>query len=84
LLEAKLAGLKTCAYAGLQIPAEFIDVRFAAFSVEAWCAGILNIDWETPSHFDGSPYTAERMTLSTLQLIDLSEKQSATRTLSLR
>lgn len=69
LLEAKLAGLKTCAYAKLQIPSEFIDVGFDTFSVEEWCCGIMNITTGV-NKFDGSKYTAERMALSTLNLIN--------------
>lgn len=68
LLEAKMAGLKTCAYAKLQIPAEFIDLGFDTFDVEEWSRGILNIRPEL-CEFDGSKYTAERMTMSTLNLI---------------
>jgi len=68
LLEAKIAGLMTCAYAKLQIPSEFIDVGFETFCVDEWCSGILNIDAEF-NGFDGSKYTSERMTRSTLDLI---------------
>ena len=67
LLEAKLAGLKTCAYDKLQVPGEFIDVAVSTFDVKDWCNGILNIDWIfTP--FAADNYTVERMTLLTLRL----------------
>lgn len=68
LLEAKLAGLKTCAHDKLQVPDKFIDVAFSSFSVDEWCNGILNIDW-TSNIFNGDQYTAEKMTLLTLKLI---------------
>jgi len=71
LLEAKLAGLKTCAYAKLQVPEEFIDRPIEEFSVDAWCAGLLSLDFDTDDSFDGSRYTAERMTVNTLKLLDL-------------
>ncbi len=67
LLEAKLAGLKTCAYDKLQVPSEFIDVGIGAFNVDEWCNGILGIDW-TPKVFSADNYTLERMTLATLRL----------------
>jgi hypothetical protein len=67
LLEAKLAGLKTCAYDKLQVPAGFIDVAIDTFEVDQWCSGILNIDW---SHvpFDAARYSVEKMTLKTLEM----------------
>lgn len=66
LLEAKLAGLKTCAYDKLQVPDEFIDVSISAFNVDEWCNGILNIDW-TPKIFNAENYTIEKMASSTLR-----------------
>ena len=67
LLEAKLIGLKTCAYDKLQVPAEFIDMAISTFNVDEWCNGILNIDW-TPKIFNAENYTIEKMTSSTLSL----------------
>jgi glycosyltransferase involved in cell wall biosynthesis len=67
LLEAKLAGLKTCAYANLQVPKEFVDVPIDSMEVDDWCKGIQNIDWSTIP-FDGSKYSVERMTARTLEL----------------
>lgn len=66
LLEAKLAGLKTCAYEKLQVPGEFIDVAVSTFDVDEWCSGIMNIDW-TPSTFNADNYTTEKMALLTLK-----------------
>ena len=67
LLEAKLAGLKTFAYAKLQVPLEFIDVPINSMIVDEWCSGILNIEWSTLP-FEGSKYTIEKMTALTLEL----------------
>ncbi|TAN42050.1 MAG: glycosyltransferase [Nitrospirae bacterium] len=67
LLEAKLSGLITCAYKKLQVPAEFIDVAMNSFDVDEWCGRILSIDM-IPVGFESCKYTAERMTLSTLNL----------------
>jgi len=67
LLEAKLAGLKTCAYDKLQVPSEFVDVRIKTYIADEWCSGILNIDW-TPQKFNADNYTTERMALLTLRL----------------
>ncbi len=68
LLEAKMAGLTTYAYAKLQIPSEFIDVGFNTFCAEEWCHGIMNISPDV-NEFDCSKYTNEKMTQSTLDLI---------------
>lgn len=70
LLEAKVAGLTTCAYSKLQIPSEFIDVGFEIFCSDEWYRKILEI---TPMHnnFDRDKYSAERMTRSTLELLSL-------------
>ena len=65
LLEAKLAGLMTCAYEMLQVPPEFIDVGVSSFDIEEWCTAILSIDWK-PMPFDANMYTVERMASSTL------------------
>ena len=67
LLEAKLAGLKTCAYGKLQVPSEFIDMAIGTFNVDEWCDGILSIDW-THKIFSTDNYTVEKMTLSLLRL----------------
>ncbi len=68
LLEAKLAGLKTCAYAGLQVPREFIDVEIKSFNVDEWCNGVLN-DSCKPNEFNHENYTAKKMITNTLKLI---------------
>lgn len=69
LLEAKIAGLVTCAFAELQVPSEFIDLKCAEFSPETWASAILYAN-STPPPFDGSKYTAERMTQATLDVVN--------------
>lgn len=71
LLEAKLSGLKTCAYSGLEVPGTFVDVAVDAFEVDRWCNAVLGIDWKTDK-FDSAYYSAERMTISTLSLLQSS------------
>jgi glycosyltransferase involved in cell wall biosynthesis len=68
LLEAKLAGLKTCAYAKLQVPAEFIDLAIDTFDENDWCSKILDNNNCTPKVINVDNYTIEKMTLSTLNL----------------
>ena len=65
LLEAKLAGLKTCAYSKLQVPEEFIDVSLNSFDLDDWCKNIINIDL-TPVFFNKEKYTINRMTFLTI------------------
>lgn len=67
LLEAKLLWLKTCAYAKLEVPSEFIDVAINSFNVDEWCNGIMNIDW-TPTVFNAEKFTVEKMISSLLRL----------------
>ncbi len=40
LLEAKLLGLSTVAYGGLEVPHEFIDIPVSSYSVDSWVAAI--------------------------------------------
>jgi glycosyltransferase involved in cell wall biosynthesis len=70
LLEAKMAGLVTCASAELQIPSEFIDIGFESFCVEDWCESIINIE-SNHNMFDGSKFTSENMTQATLALVKI-------------
>lgn len=67
LLEAKLAGLTTCALSDLQVPKEFIDIGIDSFDVDEWCDRILNIEFTT-TRFNADRYTVERMTSRTLEL----------------
>lgn len=67
LLEAKLSGLKTCAYSKLQVPAEFIDAAIGSFEMDDWCHGILNI-YSAQKIFNADKYSVEKMTLATLRI----------------
>ena len=69
LLEAKLSGLKTCAYSGLEVPGAFVDVAVDVFEVDDWCNSILGINWKADK-FDSAYYSAKRMTISTLNLLE--------------
>jgi glycosyltransferase involved in cell wall biosynthesis len=70
LLEAKMAGLTTCAYSKLQVPSEFIDIGIETFSADEWCRRIL---MSTPlsEEFDGRKYSSGRMTRATLDILTL-------------
>jgi glycosyltransferase involved in cell wall biosynthesis len=68
LLEAKLSGLKTCAYSGLEVPSAFIDAAVGSFEIDDWCNSILGINWKADK-FDSAYYSAGRMTISTLKLL---------------
>ncbi len=67
LLEAKLAGLKTCAYDRLQVPSDFIDIGVATFDVDDWCQAIVSMELQ-PKAFRAENYTVEKMAESTLRL----------------
>jgi glycosyltransferase involved in cell wall biosynthesis len=67
LLEAKLAGLKTCAYERLQVPSDFIDVGVATFDVADWCQAIVSMELQ-PKAFKAENYTVEKMAESTLRV----------------
>lgn len=75
LLEAKLAGLKTCAYEGLNVPAEFIDERIGEFVINDWVDGIRRLSHVT-SRFEGGRFSAERMVSATLALVNESSRIS--------
>jgi glycosyltransferase involved in cell wall biosynthesis len=67
LLEAKLAGLKTCAYQNLHVPKEFIDIPMISFEINEWIQKIHNIEWKN-NYIDCNKYTIERMTRLTIQI----------------
>ena len=71
LLEAKLSGLKTVAHSGLEVPCAFIDFAVDTFEIDDWCSSILGIDW-TVDKFEPAYFSAKRMTISTLNLLQLS------------
>jgi len=68
LLEAKLAGLTTCAFNGLQVPIGFIDVPIRSFEIKEWCQAIKNLE-PGQKQFDRARYTPASMTQSTLDLV---------------
>ena len=70
LLEAKLAGLTTCALASLEVPEEFVDLRFNEFDAAAWCSRILGVHAK-PDLTDFPDYSIKRMTDHTLSLVSL-------------
>jgi glycosyltransferase involved in cell wall biosynthesis len=70
LLEAKLAGLTTCALAGLEVPEEFIDIGFEAFDAADWSSRILAIR-RRPDMHDFPDYSVGRMTDHTLSLVSM-------------
>ena len=65
LLEAKLAGLKTFAYAGLQVPAEFIDIKIDNFEIKDWIDAII-YNQCAPTEINKNQYTVNRMVQDTL------------------
>lgn len=67
LLEAKLAGLTTVAFRGLQVPPEFIDIAVDSFEPEDWVNAIRCRQGES-QFFDPSAFTLERMTQDTLKI----------------
>lgn len=68
LLEAKLAGLKTFAYARLQVPREFIDEPIDSFDADEWRDRILTSAPDRRAPFDPMKYSADRMARRTLEL----------------
>lgn len=70
LLEAKLAGLTTCASSGLQVPAEFIDCPVGRFEVPLWRDAILAAKPRAKA-FNAATFSVERMTERTLQAAGL-------------
>jgi glycosyltransferase involved in cell wall biosynthesis len=67
LLEAKLAGLKTFAYSGLQVPAEFIDTKIDNFEIKNWFDAIIG-DQGAPKQINKNQYTVNRMVDDTLEI----------------
>jgi glycosyltransferase involved in cell wall biosynthesis len=70
LLEAKLLGLSTVAYHGLEVPAEFIDVSVSSFDIASWVASVREA-LELRSEPDLSAYSSALMVK---RLISLAKK----------
>jgi glycosyltransferase involved in cell wall biosynthesis len=68
LLEAKVAGLKTVAFAGLEVPREFIDVPVQSFEASDWMAAITRAGDAVPQPINRDDYSAQRMLTETLRL----------------
>lgn len=68
LLEAKLAGLKTVAFQGLEVPHEFIDVPVTSFDEHDWVASIRQAPLVEATMLDRSAYSSQTMMRTTLQL----------------
>lgn len=68
LLEAKLSGLTTIAYQGLEIPAEFIDVPVPSFDEDEWLEAIKRSGSVRPAEVDAALYSSQRMMVKTLEL----------------
>lgn len=69
LLEAKLCGLATCAFGGLQVPGRFIDHPAKSFERDDWLAVLARAVQVGPVHtVDANEYTPLRMLKRTLEL----------------
>jgi len=68
LLEAKLSGLTTIAYSGLEVPNEFIDIKVEKFKVAIWFEKIDNYN-RVETNFDKNKFSYQIMTKNTLERI---------------
>jgi len=66
LLEAKLSGLITVAYNGLEVPEEFIDIKIENFDVDEWVYAINNFR-NQESIFQSNQFSYQIMTKKTLE-----------------
>jgi glycosyltransferase involved in cell wall biosynthesis len=71
LLEAKLSGLITIAYSGLEVPSEFIDIKVDDFEVKTWITKILGFE-SNISKFGKDKFSYQKMLDNTL--IELRKK----------
>lgn len=69
LLEAKLSGLTTIAYSGLEVPSEFIDIKIEKFNIDEWVNKIINFTNLEILNFDKDKFTYQRMTKKTLDFL---------------
>lgn len=68
LLEAKVSGLTTIAYEGLEVPDEFIDVPVKSFDTADWVKAVQAAGDAVRKPVDTAAYSTERMMRSTLRL----------------
>ena len=64
LLEAKLLGLTTVAYGGLEVPSEFIDIPVSSFDKSDWVSSTLkalNVEFKPDLSMYSSGYMARRL-----------------------
>jgi glycosyltransferase involved in cell wall biosynthesis len=66
LLEAKLSGLTTIAFVGLEVPEEFIDIKVSSFNVAEWSESISKYQ-ALKSDIDSNKYSYKTMTKNTLR-----------------
>jgi glycosyltransferase involved in cell wall biosynthesis len=69
LLEAKLVGLRTIAFEGLEVPAEFIDVPVASFEESDWLMAIRSANQVDVKEVDTESYSSRTMLARTLALV---------------
>jgi len=68
LLEAKLSGLITIAYKGLEVPREFIDIQIEEFDISEWVNKIINFNGREMV-FDKNRFSYQLMTKKTLEKV---------------
>jgi len=68
LLEAKLSGLTTVAYNGLEVPYEFIDIKVNTFEVNEWVDKVSKFN-KQKYDFDKDRFSYQTMTKNTLESI---------------
>jgi len=74
LLEAKLVGLKTIAFEGLEAPTEFIDVPVASFEENDWLRAIRSAEQVVVKDVDAEAYSSRTMLARTLGLVSGNER----------
>jgi glycosyltransferase involved in cell wall biosynthesis len=68
LLEAKLSGLTTVAYGGLEVPPEFIDVPVSTFDERDWLDAIRLATTLESTAINTAEYSSREMMLRTVEL----------------
>lgn len=69
LLEAKLSGLTTIAFSGLEVPPEFIDIKMESFDLDEWVDKIFESRVRS-SEFKYEKFSYKNMTKQTLDILD--------------
>ena len=68
LLEAKLSGLTTVAYSGLEVPGEFIDIKVDTFEINEWVDKISNYNNQI-MEFNKNRFSYQVMTKNTIERV---------------